>query len=251
MKTQKSNTALTLAFYGFASACVLNAQDSFLSEDDLFNEEINEEVSVYDPLESINRYTFEFNDFVYLNLLDPIASGYTYITPDPVEEGAKNFFSNLGYPVRLAGNLLQARWDGAWVGTKGFAVNSTLGIAGVMSPADGFEGMAPIPSEEIGQALGAWVIGGGPYLVIPFLGPSNVRDLVGLVGDAAVHPTREPFSLIDSWNWEWQTAIGGTEFLVSTPSLMDSYLRMKGSSIDPYSSLKNGYTQYRRAAIEE
>lgn len=249
MKTQKYSITLAAAF--LASGSFLNAQDSFLSEDDLFNEEVNEQISVYDPLESINRYTFEFNDFVYLNLLDPIANGYTFITPDPVEEGAKNFFRNLKYPVRLTGNLLQGRWDGAWVETKRFAVNTTIGIAGVLSPADDFEGMAPIPSEGVGQALGSWGIGEGPYLVIPFLGPSNARDLVGLVGDAAVHPTREPFSAIDSWNWEWQTAIGGTEFLVASPTLMESYRRMKGSSIDSYSALKNGYTQFRRAAIAD
>jgi phospholipid-binding lipoprotein MlaA len=249
MMTQKYSIKLAAAL--LASVGLLGAQDSFLSEEDLFNEEVNDQISVYDPLESINRYTFEFNDFVYLNLLDPIANGYTFITPDPVEEGAKNFFRNLRYPIRLTGNVLQGRWEGAWVETKRFVVNSTIGIAGIFSPADDFEGMEPIPSEEVGQALGSWGIGEGPYIVIPFFGPSNARDLLGLVGDAAVHPTRKPFSAIDSWNWEWQTAIGGTEFLVSTPKLMESYRRMKGNSIDPYSSLKNGYTQFRRAAIAE
>lgn len=249
MMTPKFNVAV--AFLGLAFANFLNAEDGFLSEDDLYNEDVNEQVSVYDPLESINRYTFKFNDFVYLKVLDPIARGYTYITPDPVEEGAKNFFSNLRYPVRLSGNLLQGRWEGAWVETKRFAVNTTIGVAGVFSPADKMEGMEPIPREDIGQALGSWSIGEGPYLVIPLLGPSNVRDLFGLVGDAAVQPTREPFSLISDWNWEWRTALVGTEFLVSSPTIMDSYNRMKGNSIDAYSSLKNGYTQYRRAAVEE
>lgn len=249
MKTPRFNVAV--AFLGLACANFLNGEDSFLSEDDLFNEDVNEQVSVYDPLESINRYTFRFNDFVYLKVLDPIASGYTYITPDPVEEGAKNFFSNLRYPVRLSGNLLQGRWEGAWVETKRFAVNTTIGIAGVFSPADKMEGMESIPREDIGQALGSWGIGEGPYLVIPLLGPSNVRDLFGLVGDAAVQPTREPYSLISDWNWEWRTALIGTEFLVSSPTIMDSYIRMKGNSIDAYSSLKNGYSQYRRAAVEE
>lgn len=249
MKTLKFN--ITVASLGLASAVLLSAQDSFLSEDDLYNEEVNDQPSVHDPLETINRYTFKFNDFVYLKILDPIASGYTFITPDPVQEGAKNFFSNLRYPVRLSGNVLQGRWGGAWVETKRFAVNTTIGIAGILPPADKFKGMEPIPSEDIGQALGSWGIGAGPYLVIPLLGPSNVRDLFGTVGDAAVQPTREPFSLISDWNWEWRAALVGTEFLVSSPTIMDSYIRMKGNSIDAYGSLKNGYSQYRSAAIEE
>lgn len=249
MKIPKYN--VTVAFLGLAFANFLNGEESFLSEDDLFNEDINELVSVYDPLESINRYTFKFNDFVYIKVLDPIANGYTFITPDPIEERAKNFFSNLRYPVRLSGNLLQGRWKGAWVETKRFTVNTIIGIAGVFCPANKIEGMVPIPREDIGQALGSWRIGEGPYLVIPLLGPSNVRDLFGLVGDATVQPTREPLSLISDWNWEWRTALAGTEYLDSSPTIMDSYIRMKGNSIDAYSSLKNGYTQYRRAAVEQ
>lgn len=249
MEIQKYSITLVAAL--LASGSFLSAQDSFLSEDDLFNEEVNERVSVYDPLESINRYTFEFNDYVYRNLLNPVARGYTFITPDPVEDGAKNFFRNLRYPIRLTGNLLQGRWDGAWVETKRFAVNSVIGLAGIRVPADGFEGMSRIPSEGIGQALGSWGIGEGPYLVLPLLGSSNVRDLVGLVGDAAVHPARKPFSSTDDWAWEWQTVFGGSEFIVSTPTLTDAYVRLKGNSIDSYSALKNGYSQYRRAAIAE
>lgn len=228
-----------------------NAADSYLSEEDFFEEEIKDSIDVSDPLEAVNRYTFKFNDFVYLNLVQPLADGYQAITPDPVEEGASNFFYNLRYPVRLAGNLLQGRLNGAWVETGRFAINTTVGVAGLWTPADNMEGFAPIPKEDVGQALGSWGLGEGPYLVLPLLGPSNLRDLGGLVGDRAVNPLDEPFSLIDDWNWEWQLALSATEFTVESPRLMDRYMRLKGSAIDPYSSLKNGYTQFRRAAIEE
>ena len=241
--------ALTLGLL-WATAPLI-AEEEYLSEDDLYAEEITNGPEVGDPLESLNRYTFEFNDFVLLKLVQPVADGYQAITPDPVEEGAKNFFRNIRYPIRLAGNLLQGRLKGAWVETGRFAINTTAGIGGILTPADGMEGFEPIPAEGVGQALGAWGIGEGPYLVLPFLGPSNLRDLVGLVGDAAVHPTRKPFSLIDDWDWEWQTAWGGTEFLVSTPRLLDGYLQMKGSSIDPYTAVKNVYTQHRRAKLQE
>lgn len=229
----------------------LQGQNDYLSEEELYGEEIKNGSETSDPLEFINRYTFQFNDFVYMNLVQPVADGYQAVTPDPVEEGASNFFDNLKYPVRLAGNLLQGRLKGAWVETGRFAINSTVGLLGVATPADKVKGFEDIPNEDIGQAFGSWGIGEGPYLVLPFLGPSNLRDLGGSVGDRAVNPLDEPFSLIDDWNWEWRTALPVTEFIVNSPSFMERYKRLKSSAIDPYSSLKNGYTQTRRAAIKE
>ena len=252
MKTYKSKlVSALLPLLWLGSLAGLSAQDSYLAEEDFYNEEVNGAANIYDPFESVNRYTFKFNDFVYLNILQSIADGYTLITPDAVEEGADNFFYNLKYPVRLAGNLLQGRLKGAWVETGRFAINSTIGLAGVMTPADGIEGFAPIKPEDIGQAFGAWGIGEGPYLVLPLLGPSNLRDLGGLIGDRAVNPLKEPFSLIDDWNWEWRLALTGSEIIVNSPGILNRYKQLKGDAIDPYSSLKNGYTQYRLGAIAE
>lgn len=242
-------TALLLS-----ACCLINglsAEDEFLSEEEFYGEDIVNGEVISDPLEFINRYTFEFNDFIYLNLVEPLANGYQAITPDPVEKGASNFFDNLKYPVRLAGNLLQGRLQGAWVETGRFAINSTAGVLGFFTPADKMAGFEPIPKEDIGQAFGRWGLGEGPYLVLPLLGPSNLRDLGGRIGDRAVNPLKEPYSLIDDWNWEWRLALAATEFTVESPSLMERYFQMKGSAIDPYGSLKNGYTQFRRAAIEE
>lgn len=229
----------------------LFGDEAYFSDEDFFNEEIGDESAIYDPLEPINRYVFKFNDYFYSYALEPIAKGYTKITPEPVQKGAGNFFKNLKYPVRLAGNLLQARWDGAWVETGRFAINSTVGILGVMTPADDYEGFEPIPAEGVGQAFGAWGIGEGPYLVLPGLGPSNLRDLAGFIGDLTVLPLTRPISLIDDWNWEWRLALDSTDFIVRSPSIFERYERTKGSAIDPYSAVKNGYTQYRRAAVAE
>jgi phospholipid-binding lipoprotein MlaA len=255
MKTSKSKINLLalfitcLALSGLVS--VTSAQEGFLSDEDLYGDDVQQTESFDDPLESINRYTFKFNDFVYVNLLQPLVDGYTAITPDPIEKGASNFFRNLRYPVRLAGNLLQGRFQGAWVETGRFAMNSTVGLAGVMTPGDSVDGFAAIPAEDVGQALGAWGIGEGAYLVLPLLGPSNLRDLGGLIGDRAVNPLDEPFSAINDWNWEWQLAFSATEFVVASPSIMDRYKQMKGTAIDPYGSLKNAYMQYRRTAVDE
>lgn len=252
MKIQKyKKITVWMTLCGLVFVSPLQAQDSYLSEEDLYAEDVSSGNQISDPLESINRYTFAFNDFVYSNVLQPIASGYTAITPDPVEEGASNFFDNLNYPVRLAGNLLQGRLHGAWVETGRFAVNSTVGLGGVMTPADNLDCLARMKPEDVGQALGSWGVSEGPYLVLPLLGPSNLRDLVGMVGDRAVNPLDRPYSLIDDWNWEWRLALSGTEFIVSSPEILQRYQQMKGSAIDPYSSLKNGFTQYRRNAVAE
>jgi phospholipid-binding lipoprotein MlaA len=229
----------------------LQAEEAYLSEDAFYYETVDAGSQVPDPFERVNRVTFQVNDFLYRTVLDPVATTYTAITPDPVEKGASNFFTNLRYPVRLAGNLLQGRLQGAWVETGRFAINSTVGIAGIMTPADDVAGFAPIQPEDVGQAFGAWGLAEGPYLVLPLLGPSNVRDFGGLIGDRAVNPLDEPFSLINDWNWEWRLALDATDFITSSPDKLERYRQMKGQAIDPYGSLKDGYTQFRRAAVRE
>ncbi len=249
MKILNSNLpfyALLAGVFSFSAVPVI-AND----EADLYGDDIAAGISVDDPLEAINRVTFDLNDFVYLNLFEPVADGYAAITPDPVEEGASNFFNNLKYPVRLAGNLLQGRFDGAWVETGRFAINTTVGIVGIFTPADSVEGFEPIASEDVGQALGAWGVSEGPYLVLPLLGPSNLRDLLGFVGDRAVNPLKEPFAANESWNWEWKLALAGSEIIANSPSMIERYKQLKGNSIDPYGAMKNGYTQYRKSAIAE
>lgn len=243
-------TAL-LSLWGFAGLPALSAQEGYLSEEDFYNEEIDASLQIYDPLEAVNRYTFEFNDFVYMRLLQPTVDVYTAVAPEPVQKGTKNFFYNLKYPVRLVGNLLQGRLKGAWVETGRFAINSTVGLVGVMTPADAVDGFEPIKPEDVGQAMGAWGIGEGPYLILPLLGPSNLRDFGGLIGDRAVHPLREPFSVTHHWNWEWRLALTGSELIAISPDIMQRYKQFKGSAIDPYSSMKNGFTQYRRGAVAE
>jgi phospholipid-binding lipoprotein MlaA len=240
------------SFIGLLAVTTLTAQGSNLAEDEaFFCEEVDESAGVYDPFESVNRFTFKFNDFVFSNTLQPLVETYTAITPDPVEEGASNFFHNLRYPVRLASNLLQWRFKSAWVETSRFAINSTVGIVGFLTPADDYDGLGPIKSEDVGQAFGAWGIGEGPYLVLPLLGPSNLRDLAGFFGDRAVNPLKEPFAAIDDWKWEWQLTLSGSRYIARGPAIIERYKQLKGSSIDPYSSLRNGYVQYRRGVVAE
>ena len=224
--------------------------EDFLSEEDLYGESFESESSViFDPLERYNRVVFNFNDHLYNLVIHPIAYGYTAITPEKVEIGAKNFFNNLSYPVRLVGNLLQGKIFGAWVETGRFTVNSTLGFCGVMSPSDKIDSLARVPNEDFGQVLGAYGMTEGPYLVIPIFGPTNFRDLLGLFGDRASNPFMQPWTVMDSQ--DWRLAYGAGRAVVNSPEISDRYLQMKGSALDPYGALKNAYTQYRNAAIQE
>ena len=115
MRTQKFKRPLAWAFLtGLLSVTTLTAQIRNLTEDEeFFYEDVDESVDVYDPFESVNRFIFGFNDFVFSNTVQPLVNFYSAITPDPVEEGASNFFYNLRYPIRLSSNLLQCRFKGA------------------------------------------------------------------------------------------------------------------------------------------
>lgn len=135
-----------------------------------------------DPWETLNRKIFRFNDTVDRWTLKPIAKGYQKITPDVVEDGVHNFFRNLGETRNLANNLLQFKLRDAGVDTARFFFNTSFGLLGVMDVATKM-GLQR-NDEDLGQTLGAWGVKSGPYVVIPFLGPSTVRDAASLYPDS-------------------------------------------------------------------
>jgi phospholipid-binding lipoprotein MlaA len=132
-----------------------------------------------DPLESYNRSVFKFNDALDRNLLKPVAKGYNSILPDPVKIMLHNFFSNLDDVGVTINDLLQLKLrQGASDGIR-VIFNTTFGIGGLLNITSRLEKH----NEDFGQTLGYWGIGSGPYLMLPFFGPSSVRDGVGLYGD--------------------------------------------------------------------
>jgi len=138
-------------------------------------------LNVYDPLESWNRRVYHFNyrfdEWVFL----PIVDGYRYITPNLVEKGVSNFFSNLGDVPNLLNNALQLKGKRAMHTTARLLVNTTLGVAGLWDPATRMGLLKQ--KEDFGQTLGHYGAPAGPYLMLPILGPSNLRDTGGLVVD--------------------------------------------------------------------
>ena len=131
-----------------------------------------------DPFEGFNRRMYYFNAKADEYVLLPVVSGYKAITPDPVERGVSNFFSNLGELPTLANALLQLKFEVALTTFSRFTLNSTIGLAGLFDVASSMG--IPEQNEDFGQTLGYWGVGSGPYLVLPLLGPSSMRDAAGL-----------------------------------------------------------------------
>lgn len=139
-----------------------------------------------DPWQGFNRAVFSFNEGVDKYALKPLAQGYHYVMPDIAEAGVNNFFENIADVRTLVNNLLQGKVRDAMLDLSRVTFNSTFGLAGLIDVATpmGIEKH----NEDFGQTLGYWGLGSGPYLVLPLLGPSSVRDGVGLVPDMMMDP---------------------------------------------------------------
>ena len=160
-----------------------SAVDGPATQADASTEERN---SAKDPFEGFNRAMYTFNDKMDRYLLKPLAKGYRAITPKPVSRGISNFFSNLRDPGIMLNNLLQGKPKQAGSDLGRFLVNTTLGIAGLFDVATKM-GLDK-HNEDFGQTLAQWGVGDGPYLVLPFLGPSNLRDGAALSVDWETYP---------------------------------------------------------------
>ncbi len=139
-----------------------------------------------DPWEPMNRSVFAFNAGFDKVLYRPISSGYNKVVPGPIKEVVGNMLDNLASPGTIINLLLQGRIRDAWVGTKRFVINSTVGIFGALDVASSAE--IPLYDEDFGQTLAVWGWNDSRYLMLPFLGPSTIRDAGGRVGNGYIEP---------------------------------------------------------------
>lgn len=248
MKAQLLSLTL-VASLSFGSSLI--AQDDGLDIDDLFEDDFEAEeatATIHDPIEGFNRAIFNFNDGFYKNIGRPFANTYAKIMPDPVEKGIGNVFENAKFPSRFVSNVFQARFGEASKETGQFLINTTAGIGGIFKVSDEFEEL-DTNKEDFGQVLGAWGMGHGFYLVIPFMGPTSLRDFAADFVDDAVEPLPSPNSEIeDSAD---RIALRAVELINRFPYLMDLYESMSRSAIDPYASMRDAYAQRRAKAVEE
>lgn len=164
-----------MSLKGFYSACLWLFISSFASYA-MTADEIN------DPWEGMNRSIFEFNEGLDAYVAKPLAQGYQTVTPQVVDTGITNFFSNLEDVLIVVNDIFQLKPIQAASDTARFLVNSTIGLLGFFDVASHIG--LPKHDEDLGQTLGYWGVGAGPYIMLPFLGPSNVRDTFGIAGDA-------------------------------------------------------------------
>ncbi len=201
-------------------------------------------VHVADPVAPLNRALFYFNDKLYFWVLKPVAKGYKYVVPTPVRVGVKNFFYNLITPVRLANCVLQGKFRSAGVEIQRFVINSTAGMLGFADLAQNNPDLTA-GEEDLGQTFGSYGVGNGFYIVWPFLGPSTLRDTVGMAGDLFLNPA--------NYVRPAEAAIGITAYekVNNTSFHIGDYEAIKEASLDPYSAIRDAYVQYRNKKIKE
>ncbi len=197
-----------------------------------------------DPYEGYNRKMTNFNLASDRMVLAPVARGYRKVVPSPVRNGVTNFLSNLREPYNVLNSLLQGNFRGAGTDTGRFLINTTLGFAGLNDVATYLD--LPKKSEDFGQTLAVWGVPSGPHLVLPFFGPSNIRDTGGLfpgfayndiVSEGVVgNNTSADIGFFVLGVVDTRTQFLGTEKLIDIQS-------------DPYLFLREGYRQRRAAAI--
>lgn len=193
-----------------------------------------------DPWEGFNRTMFAFNDKVDTYALKPLAQGYRAVTPQFLEDGIHNVFGNVGDVRTLANNLLQGKLRDAGIDTSRILFNSTFGLLGFFDVASKMG--LPRNDEDFGQTLGVWGLGSGPYLVLPFLGPSTVRDSFARFPDSYTNiypymdhvPTRN-------------TTLG-VNILDTRASLLSAERLMQG---DKYVFIRNIYLQNREFKVKD
>ena len=200
---------------------------------------------INDPLEPTNRVIQDFNDGVDRIILKPIAQLYDFILPDFIQDRVTQALANLSEPFTLANNILQGDPEAASETLARFLTNSTIGLGGMFNVAA--EGGLERRPEDFGQTLAVWGVGEGPYLVLPFLGPSNPRDTVGLVAEFFGDPVDIAFDQFDVKN---ASLIRTATLVVDARARnLDTLDELRAGSLDYYATLRSAYRQLRAAQI--
>lgn len=202
---------------------------------------------VHDPLEPLNRVVHGFNETLDDALLEPTARAYNAVVPDMFRFLIGNFFSNLGDFWTAGNQLLQGKPREAASDLARLVINSTLGFAGLADVASemGFEKHR----EDFGQTLGRWGVGTGPYLVLPLLGPSSLRDGLGLQFDLAADPLLWSNSLVAGESVGRKNNLVAARIVDTRASLLRAGRVLEGAALDKYSFVRDGYTQRRRSLV--
>jgi phospholipid-binding lipoprotein MlaA len=202
------------------------------------------EPSARDPWEPFNRSVFEFNEGLDKYLLKPVVAAYRFILPEIVREGIYNFFSNYSDIYTALQNLLQGKPDLAFNDLMRVAVNTLFGLGGLMDVAT--PGGLPKHKEDWGQTFGVWGVPSGPYLVLPFFGPSTIRDTFGTAADLE---TDYLFKYIPDVGL--RNSITGLRVINARNTFYEAGDLLDGAALDKYSFVRDAYLQRREYQINE
>jgi phospholipid-binding lipoprotein MlaA len=215
-------------------------------QDEFFEKEFEtHHVQVADPLYIWNKGMYHVNDKIYFWLLKPLSKGYRAITPVIFRIGVRNFFHNLTMPIRFVNCLLQGKGNEAASELTKFFINTTIGILGLGNPASQYPQLVVPDEEDLGQTFAKYGIGNGFYIVWPLLGPSTLRDSIGMFGDSFLYPVNyvTPAAV--------ELSIRGLDVVNQTSFHIGEYEALKEASVDPYVAIRNSYLQYREKKIKQ
>ena len=243
-----STTILRLLLKALISITLLSIPSLVAADDFTEFSELQDEFGVVtpvsDPLSGYNRVVFQFNDRLYRRVLNPVARDFGKVVPKPARRGLSRAFRNIATPVRFCNNLLQLKFRRAGAELGRFAINTTVGIAGLFDPASKLGLQAP-PAEDFGQTLGKYGVPAGPHLQIPILGPSNVRDALAIIPDALMQPYVPPVSSTDGF------IVEVSDTVTYTSLHLDEYEILIADALDAYRFVQDAYEQNRNNKIEE
>lgn len=196
-----------------------------------------------DPLEPYNRAVFRFNTDFDRAFMQPVARGYRKIAPEPVDRGLTNFFNNLGDVGSAVNNVLQFKMSRAGSDIGRLFINSTVGVLGFVDVATNVG--LPSYKEDFGQTLGYWGLAPGAYFMLPFLGPSSIRETLGLAGEAVT----DPLVSIRGHHVYW--GLFGLRLVDRRADLLAASQILEDAAIDPYSLLRDTYLQRRQTLVHD
>jgi len=202
-----------------------------------------------DPLEPMNRRVYDNNYFLDRLLVRPLAELYRATVPPGLRDRLSGILSNMKEPVVFANDVLQGDFDKAGITAERFGINTTIGVGGMWDFANEWD--LPQQTGDFGQTLASWGVDEGPYLFLPFFGPSNFRDALGFGIDFAMSPWQYvayfqggPESLI-----QYEAAYIGTDSLLRREKYIETVDALRAGSLDPYAKVRSAYRQHRRAQL--
>jgi len=213
-----------------------------------------------DPYESMNRAVFNFNEKFDKHVFEPAARGYRWIVPDPIEMLASNFFSNLNDVVVLTNSILQLNYKSAAATGARIFVNTTFGLFGLIDIASDITAASDVNlnkrNEDFGQTLGHYGVGHGPYLVLPFLGPSSLRDGFGFAVDTILMDpltqgvTNVFLNHVDYINKaSVRMPLAAARTINLRAQMLDAKETIDQAALDPYEFMRDAYIQRRRSLV--